>query len=259
MNWKEFFTGYKGKDLPEELRGFNWGAFLLTFIWGIKHKAWITLLGIPLLWFQLPLGLNLILFTILQFYCGFKGNMWAYQQDWWMSVKDFRKTQAIWAIAAISLNILIPMILLALTLQFIKKSPDNPKNLILNTQCAIANSNLKHGLKKVSINSSVTSKDIAYAFSKQFKNTTVNEDSVKFFIKENNQKIDIYYITFLKDTQNPCNFETKNCTINSGFILPDEISINEHCQFYYNDKREFIPDEQTKKILKKGYNFFKYL
>ena len=47
MSWKEFFTGYKGKDLPPELKDFNWGALLLTFIWGIKHRAWITLLAIP--------------------------------------------------------------------------------------------------------------------------------------------------------------------------------------------------------------------
>lgn len=259
MNWKEFLTGYKGKDLPDELRGFNWGAFLLTFIWGIKHRAWITLLGIPLLIIQLPLGLNLILFTILQFYSGFKGNMWAYQQDWWMSVKDFRRTQIRWAVAAISINILVPIILLSLTLQFIKKSPDNPKNFILNTQCAIANNKLQKGIKKISINSSVSSQEIAKSFGKQFKNTIVHEDSVKFYIKENNQKIDLYYINFTKDTQNPCKFEAKNCTINSGFILPDEISIDSHCQFYFNDKREFIPDIETKKILKKGYNFFKYL
>lgn len=259
MNWKEFLTGYRGKDLPDELKGFNWGAFLLTFVWGIKHRAWITLLGIPLLVVQLPMGLNLILFTVLQFYCGFKGNMWAYQQDWWMSVKDFRMTQIRWAAAAICLNIIIPVILLTLTLQFIKKSPDNPKNFILNTQCAIANSNLKYGMKNVSINSSVTSNDIAANFGKQFKNTVVNEDNVEFFVKKYNQKIDIYYITFIKDSKKPCKFETKNCIINSGFILPDEISIDSHCQFYFNDKREFIPDNITKKVLKKGYNFFKYL
>ena len=52
MNWKEFLTGYKGKNIPKELNEFNWGAFLLTFIWGIKHKAWITLLAIPLIYFQ---------------------------------------------------------------------------------------------------------------------------------------------------------------------------------------------------------------
>ena len=30
---KEFLTGYKGKDMPKELKDFNWGAFLLTFIY----------------------------------------------------------------------------------------------------------------------------------------------------------------------------------------------------------------------------------
>ena len=33
-------------ELPNELKDFNWAAFLLTFIWGFKYKAWITFLGL---------------------------------------------------------------------------------------------------------------------------------------------------------------------------------------------------------------------
>ena len=33
--------------LPVELRHFNWGAFLLNWIWGIMHKKYITLLYFP--------------------------------------------------------------------------------------------------------------------------------------------------------------------------------------------------------------------
>ena len=138
MNWKEILTGYKGKDIPKELNEFNWGAFLLTFIWGIPHKAWITLLAIPFIWIQLPLGLNWLLFTILQIYSGFKGNMWAYQNDWWMTYKDFRKKQATWAVIAITINICIPIIIMSTLVRFVHKSPDNPENFIKNAQCSVA-------------------------------------------------------------------------------------------------------------------------
>ena len=77
-------------DIPSELKDFNWAAFLLTFIWGFKYNAWITFLAIPLIIFQMPLGFNWFLLAILQLYCGFKGNEWAYKKNYWMKSKDFR-------------------------------------------------------------------------------------------------------------------------------------------------------------------------
>jgi len=259
MKWKEFFTGYKGKDLPAELKGFNWGAFLLTFIWGIKHKAWITLLGIPLIWFQLPLGFNWVLYTLLQFYCGFRGNMWAYQVDWWMSPKLFRKTQAMWAIVAISLNIIVPVILLSLALRFVQKSQDNPLDFLRNAQCAVANSKLEKGLSRVSINSSTSNSDIAKSFAKQFKNAKQKDNSVEFTVSAEGKKVELYSIDFNISSDAHCEIPKKNCTIESQYILPPELDLYSHCVFYFNDKREFQPDEETAQNLKKGFNFFKYL
>ena len=37
------------ENLPEELKHFNWGAFLLNWIWGIWHKKYITLVYFPCL------------------------------------------------------------------------------------------------------------------------------------------------------------------------------------------------------------------
>ena len=37
----------KDETLPEEIRHFNWGAFLMNWIWGIMHKKYITLLYFP--------------------------------------------------------------------------------------------------------------------------------------------------------------------------------------------------------------------
>lgn len=260
MNLKEFFTGYKGKDMPSELKEFNWGAFLLTFVWGIKHKAWITLLGIPLIWFQLPFGINWILYTVLQFYSGFKGNMWAYQVDWWMTPKDFRKYQARWAISAVVLNIFIPVVLLAIAGRFIQKDLNNPANFISNTQCSVAYSKLNKEFHKISLNSTVSSADMARSFAKNFKNARAEGENVNFSVKHEGKNVEVYTITFnMYDNASDCKISTQNCSITSSFILPDEINFPAHCQFYFDKDKNFVPDESTQKVLDKGVNIFNYL
>jgi hypothetical protein len=73
-------------ELPDELRGWNWGAFWLNWIWGISNKTYIALLCL------VPL-INIIMMFIL----GAKGNQWAWQKREWDSVTEFKKTQRIWA------------------------------------------------------------------------------------------------------------------------------------------------------------------
>ena len=109
-------------DIPSELKDFNWAAFLLTFIWGFKYNAWITFLAIPLIIFQMPLGFNWFLLAILQLYCGFKGNEWAYKKNYWMKSKDFRISQMKWAVFALAIYILIPLIIINVSGKFFKKS-----------------------------------------------------------------------------------------------------------------------------------------
>jgi hypothetical protein len=71
--------------LPAELRGFNWGAFLLNWIWSIRHNTWIGLIAIiPYVGFIMAIVL------------GFKGNEWAWQNRKWDSVEHFRATQRVW-------------------------------------------------------------------------------------------------------------------------------------------------------------------
>lgn len=256
---KEFLTGYKGKEMPKELKDFNWGAFLLTFIWGIKHRAWITILAIPLIIIQLPLGINWLLYTALQFYCGFKGNMWAYQNDWWMTPKDFRKNQMKWAIVAIAINITVPIILLGTAILFVNKSPDNPTEFIKNTQCYIAASKINKSFKNVSLNSSTTEKELAQSFAKQFSNATTDDSRVNFSVKHSGKNIDVYYIEFSMYGDDNCSLKKRNCSIKSSFILPDEINFNSDCDFYFNLNKQVVPAQQTKNRLKKGINIFKYL
>lgn len=78
------------KDFPQELMRFNWGAFLLNWIWGVMHKKYITLLTIPamIIPFFGPL--------VLSIWFGFAGNKWAWESKDWLSVDEFNETQKMW-------------------------------------------------------------------------------------------------------------------------------------------------------------------
>lgn len=76
--------------IPDEIKGWNWGAFLLTWIWGIGNNTLIALLMfIPLVNIVMP------------FVLGAKGNAWAWTNKKWESVEAFKATQRKWAIAGV--------------------------------------------------------------------------------------------------------------------------------------------------------------
>ena len=84
--------------IPEEIRGWNWGAFVLCWIWGIGNKVWIALLALlPFVGFIM----NIVL--------GIKGNEWAWRNKKWDSVANFKTTQRTWAI--VGLVLLIPYVI----------------------------------------------------------------------------------------------------------------------------------------------------
>ncbi|HEY2344831.1 MAG TPA: cytochrome c oxidase assembly factor Coa1 family protein [Xanthomonadaceae bacterium] len=72
--------------VPPELRGWNWGAFLLTWIWGIGNNVLLALLTL------VP-----IVGLVMWFVLGVKGNEWAWRHKRWDSVEHFRRVQRSWA------------------------------------------------------------------------------------------------------------------------------------------------------------------
>ncbi len=66
-NGQTYISGLgKQSILPPELRRWNWGAFLLNWIWGNGNSVFIALLMcVPLVGFIMP------------FVLGAKGNKWA--------------------------------------------------------------------------------------------------------------------------------------------------------------------------------------
>jgi hypothetical protein len=86
-------------EIPDEIKGWNWGAFGVTFIWGIAHRRWIVfLMVIPFV--------NLIVRII----AGMKGNEWAWKSNKWQSIEEFKSVQnkwKSWGIAIMVLGILL--------------------------------------------------------------------------------------------------------------------------------------------------------
>jgi hypothetical protein len=72
--------------VPREIQGWNWGAFLLTWIWGLGNNVLLALLTL------VP-----VVGLVMWFVLGVKGSEWAWQQKRWDSVEHFRRVQRTWA------------------------------------------------------------------------------------------------------------------------------------------------------------------
>lgn len=84
------FLGNAEKDLPPGVRGWNWGAFIFTWIWGIFNNTYIALLCL------FPPAHLIMMWVLL-----FKGNEWAWRNREWTSVDEFQRVQRRWGFWAI--------------------------------------------------------------------------------------------------------------------------------------------------------------
>jgi len=82
----------RSSTVPPEIKGWNWGAFFLNFIWAIGNRTWIGLLTLlPFVCYVMPLVL------------GFKGNEWAWKNKRWESIDHFKRVQRKWSIWGVGL------------------------------------------------------------------------------------------------------------------------------------------------------------
>jgi len=78
--------------VPQEIKGWSWAGFGLTWIWGVFNGVLISLLClIPFFAFIWAIVL------------GVKGREWAWRNKKWDSVEHFKNTQRPWDIAGIVL------------------------------------------------------------------------------------------------------------------------------------------------------------
>lgn len=99
-------------ELPSELKQYNWGAFLIAFIWG-----WFN--GMPknisviatVLWVASWIPVINILTSIgyfgLSIWAGTQGNQWAWNYKKWDSVESFNKYQQKWVVFPLAISAII--------------------------------------------------------------------------------------------------------------------------------------------------------
>jgi hypothetical protein len=76
------------KTVPPEIDRWNWGAFLLNWIWGVGNNTYIALLTL----------VPFFGILIMPFVLGAKGGAWAWRNGRWDSIEHFKRVQRRWAI-----------------------------------------------------------------------------------------------------------------------------------------------------------------
>lgn len=84
-SWQNDSGTGAGAVLPDELKGWSWGAFLGYYLWCMSHRIWWGFLCF------LPY-LSFVFWIVM----GVKGNEWAWKYRRWENIEQFRKTQTAW-------------------------------------------------------------------------------------------------------------------------------------------------------------------
>lgn len=78
--------------IPDGIKGWSWGAFLLNWIWAIGNRTWVGLLAL------VPLA-----GVIMAFILGLKGREWAWRNKHWENVEHFNQVQKKWSVWGVSI------------------------------------------------------------------------------------------------------------------------------------------------------------
>lgn len=85
--------------IPDAIKGWNWGAFLLGGFWSAGNKVWIGLICfIP---FIIPYAWVTVIGWAMAGVLGVKGNEWAWKSRRWASIEQFKTHQKNWTIAGL--------------------------------------------------------------------------------------------------------------------------------------------------------------
>jgi hypothetical protein len=91
--------------IPPEIKKWNWGAFFLTWIWGLCNEVYISLIAL------VPY-VNIVMAFIL----GAKGNEWAWRNKRWDSIEDFNRIQKRWAYWGLAIIIILILLTIGMIL-----------------------------------------------------------------------------------------------------------------------------------------------
>lgn len=105
---KGFNVSFDEKSFPIKFNSFNWGAFLMGWIWCFangKVEIGFLLLLLTFLWNIPYVGfIFLIPDLIVLIYLGRKGNKIAWNHREWKSVEEFERVQKNWLLGGIIVN-----------------------------------------------------------------------------------------------------------------------------------------------------------
>ncbi len=109
-------SGTPGGQLPAQLRGFNWAAFLLGMIWGLGNGVLLALLvnvaGYAALWFSTRgtdsvKWMGFAAWVVANLVVGYKGNEWAWRARKWQSAEHFKRVQQGWLLWAVVGSVIV--------------------------------------------------------------------------------------------------------------------------------------------------------
>ena len=99
--------------VQKEIMRWNWGAFLLGWIWAVGNRLWI--------WLPVGLAANAIALipspnnktlliswicqAVISVVLGIKGSEWAWKKKKWDSIEHFKRTQEKWRIWGIVFSV----------------------------------------------------------------------------------------------------------------------------------------------------------
>ncbi|MBN3950531.1 MAG: serine/threonine protein kinase [Nostoc sp. NMS7] len=101
----------QNETVPEEILGWNWGAFLMPWLWMWPNQVWYGLFTfMPNVWWLMAIAL------------GAKGNEWAWKSRRWRSIEQFKAHQRGWAIAGLLIGAPISIMLWVRAIALLKSA-----------------------------------------------------------------------------------------------------------------------------------------
>jgi len=73
-------------DNNAAVKKWNWGAFWMSWIWGLRNKTYIALLSL------IP-----VVNIVMAFVLGANGSGWAWKNKKWDSAEQFTRVQGLWS------------------------------------------------------------------------------------------------------------------------------------------------------------------
>ena len=237
--------------LPDEIKKFNWGAFFLTWIWGLGNESYLTFfvfLVYGVSYISNAMGLFLPLCLAFNIFCGIKGNEWAWRNKNWKDTQAFNQTQERWAlggalffIIARALGILLVVLFIALIFLLIypmgnmSKFEDwvtvGKKGVHTFTKYSVESTLDGTNMSKIN-NSNELAREIASGFNTKSIGNVV-------YVSSNGRII----LKVYKDGE--CSLEKKNCHVELGSSRGEEKMSG--YKFYIDENKKLVPVEEVVK------------